>query len=125
MRERLLRLDWQAIGDAEVAAAIRRSERRVEKAGQRAERHPDRDDDWHAFRRRLRRLHQQDTLLARLQPALRPTMKGSADRNGTLGEAQDNALLLRYCGRASPFERGQRTLLRRIARERLQLARRS
>ena len=124
MGERLLRLDWQLIGHAEIVRAILRSEHRVEKAGRKARRHPDRDHEWHVFRRRLRRLRQQDTVLAGLQPELRPTMKGLEDQAGALGEAQDDALLLLHCGRASPFQRTQRASLRRIARGRLQHARR-
>jgi hypothetical protein len=123
LSNRLMQLDWQAVGIAEIADAIRRSERRVEKAERRARRHPDRDQDWHVFRRRLRRLRQQDSVLARLQPELRPGMKDLEDRAGVLGEAQDDTLLLSQCGRASPFPSEQRALLRRVSRQRLAHAR--
>ncbi len=124
MVERLLRLDWQSLGNAGVTAAILHGEHRVGKAGRRAKRHPDRDHGWHVFRRRLRRLRQQDTVLSALRPELRPRTQGLEDQAGMLGEAQDDALLLLHCGRASPFLRAQRALLRRIARERLQQVRR-
>lgn len=119
---RLARLDWQAIGDADVAEAVGRSKRRAGKARRRAERHMEDNHLWHVYRRRLRRLRQQDTLLAEFLPALRPATHDLHDHKA-LGEAQDDALLLRRCGKGSPFPPGQRALLRKIARERLQRAR--
>jgi CHAD domain-containing protein len=121
---RLERLDWQLLDEARVSAAIERSVRRAEKAGQRSFRHPDRDADWHVYRRRLRRLRQQDTLLAELRPELRPAIQGLEERATLLGEAQDDALLIRHCRRGSPFQPGPRALLRNLARDRLNSARR-
>jgi hypothetical protein len=123
-RQRLERLNWQDLDDRSVGVAIQRSERRAEKAGRRSFRHPDRDVDWHAYRRRLRRLRQQDSLLADLRPELRPAIQGLEERATLLGEAQDDALLIRSCGRRSPFSSGQRALLRTLARDRLKHARR-
>lgn len=121
---RLERLDWQPLDEDRVSAAIERSERRAEKAGQRSFRHPDRDADWHVYRRRLRRLRQQDTLLAELRPELRPAIQGLEERAILLGEAQDDALLIRDCGRNSPFPPRPRALLRALARARLKNSRR-
>ena len=123
-RQRLERLNWQNLDDGVVARAIERSGRRAEKSCRRSFRHPDRDADWHAYRRRLRRLRQQDTLLAEIRPDLRPAIQGLEERATLLGEAQDDALLIRNCGRRSPFPAGQRALLRQLARERLKHARR-
>lgn len=125
MSDRLLRLNWQPLGDAEAVAAILRSERRVEKASRRAKRHPDRHEDWHVLRRRMRRLRQQDTVLARVCPEVRTRMPGLENQADALGHAQDDTLVVMQCGRMSPFSREHRTLLRRIARERLQHARRN
>lgn len=122
--ERLERLDWQTLDEAAVAKGIERSERRAEKAGRRSSRHPDRDADWHAYRRRLRRLRQQDTMLAERRPDLRPAIQGLEERATLLGEAQDDALLIRNCAGRSPFSPDQRALLRRLARDRLKCARR-
>ena len=120
---RLALLPWQAVGEDDVAAATTRSRRRVDKARARAQRHPDQERRWHLYRRRLRRLHQQDTLLAGSWPGLRPST-GGLDDHAALGESQDDALLLRRCGKGSPFPPGQtRRALRHIARERLQRAR--
>jgi hypothetical protein len=122
-QSRLERLDWQAVSEEDVLHAVERSKRRADKSQRRAKRHPDDDRLWHVYRRRLRRLRQQDSLLAELQPNLRISL-GSLDDHTALGESQDDALLLRRCGKGSPFPAGeQRTVLRKIARERLQRAR--
>lgn len=119
---RLARLDWHAVGDVDVAEAVKRSERRAGKAKRRAHRHVDDEYAWHVYRRRLRRLRQQDTLLRELRPELCPSLDGLDDHTA-LGESQDDALLLKRCGRGSPFSPSQRALLRMVARQRLQRAR--
>lgn len=121
---RLERLDWRALDAAVVSAAAMRSEQRADKAGQSAKHHPDDNDAWHVYRRRLRRLHQQDTLLAEIQPELRPALAQSLQKQARLlGESQDDALLLGHSGTRSPFPPDQRKLLRDMARERLQRTR--
>ena len=122
-QQRLARLDWRAVDEADIARAIKRSQRRAGKAGKRIKKHPDDDEAWHVYRRRLRRLRQQDSLLADLLPALRPSKKRVHDLAEVLGESQDDALLLRHCDSRSPFPPDQRKPLRAIARERLQRAR--
>ena len=123
LRDRLSALTWSGLDDPAVVAAVARSERRAERAGRRAGKHPDSDAHWHDYRRRLRRLRQQDTLLAELQPGLRPHADNLEERATALGEAQDDALLLRHCGKRSPFPAHERARLRRLARERLRQAR--
>jgi hypothetical protein len=103
---------------------VKRSERRAAKAAPRAERHPEDEEAWHKYRRRLRRLHQQHTLLATIQPGLLPASMGQEARASALGELQDDILLLRRCGNHSPFPAELRPLLRGIARERLKKAQR-
>jgi CHAD domain len=122
-QERLLRLEWQAVSEEDVSKAVTRSKRRADKARQQSKQHPDDDKAWHVFRRRLRRLRQQDSLLAELQPNLRGVTKGTEHQARALGESQDDVLLLGQCGRRSPFPPDQRKLLRNIARERLQKTR--
>ncbi len=119
VHEHLARLDWQSIDAACVSTSVRRSKRRIDKAMQKALKNRNDELAWHTYRRRIRRLRQQDTLLSELQPDLCQAMHGLADRAHALGESQDNALLLRYCGKRSPFTIAQRALLRRVARERL------
>ena len=122
-QQRMARLDWRAVAQADIAHAIKRSQRRADKAAKQIERHPDNDEAWHVYRCRLRRLRQQDTLLADLLPTLRPSKKRSHALAEVLGESQDDALLLRHCNTRSPFPPDQRRQLRAIARERLQRAR--
>ena len=118
-QQRLARLDWRAVKEADVAHAIERSQRRADKSAKLIKKHPDDDEAWHVYRRRLRRLRQQDSLLADLLPALRLSKKRARDLTDVLGESQDDALLLRHCDSRSPFPADQRKQLRAIARERL------
>lgn len=120
---RLLRLDWDSLSTADIARARRHSERRAGKAGHRARHQTSDDESWHVYRRRLRRLHQQDSLLAALQLPVRAEAKALELQANALGQAQDNVLLLSHCGRRSPFTPAQRALLRETARERLRYAR--
>jgi CHAD domain-containing protein len=122
-QQRLARLDWRAVDEGEVSSAIKRSQRRADKAAKRIKQHPDDDEAWHVYRRRLRRLRQQDSLLADVLPALRLSKKRARDLTDLLGESQDDALLLRHCDRRSPFPSDQRKQLRAIARERLRRTR--
>ncbi len=117
---RLLRLQWQAVSEKDVSNAVTRSKRRADKARKRIEQHPDDNDLWHVFRRRLRRLRQQDTLLEALQPDLQAGIKTLEHQARMLGESQDDVLLLNHCGSRSPFTRDQRKLLKDIASQRLQ-----
>lgn len=118
-RKRLLRLDWQAVGEKDIGKAIARSERRALKAAKRAERHPDDHQAWHAYRRRLRRLRQQHTALSELELVQWPANKDLLGRTESLGESQDDLLLLNHCRRRSPFPPRQRALLRATAKQRL------
>lgn len=119
MAARLEALDWSAVKPGAVAKAQARSERRLARARRRAGREPASDDRWHAMRRRLRRLRQQDHLLAALAPGLCPVASVSAEEAAVLGEAQDDALLLRHCRSRSPFPPPLRALLRAEVRTRL------
>jgi len=123
MATRLEALDWQDVKRGAVAKSIARSQERLANARRRAARNPKDDARWHAMRRRLRRLRQQDHLLAALEPDLRPEDNVTAEEATVLGEAQDDALLLRHCGSHSPFPPPLRKLLRAEARARLGRAR--
>lgn len=119
MAARLEALAWDDVKPRAVSKSVARSEERLAKARRRATRDPGDDARWHAMRRRLRRLRQQDHLLAALEPDLRPAASVSAEEAAVLGEAQDDALLLRHCGSHSPFPPPLRSLLRAEARARL------
>jgi CHAD domain-containing protein len=123
MAQRLAALDWPAVKRGKVAAALSRSEARVAKSRKRIHREPGNDAHWHALRRRLRRLRQQDHLLSQIAPGLRPNVAVTVEEATILGEAQDDALLLRHCGARSPFPPELRKLLRKEARARLRRVR--
>ena len=112
---RLARLAWHATCAADISASVKRSMRRVERAQRKAHRHPELDEIWHTYRRRLRRLRQQDSLLAVVEPELRPVIADLEQQTELLGESQDDALLLKHCGKRSPFAPIQRKILRTIA----------
>lgn len=123
VQQRLDFPDGGSLGEDDVRREIKRSRRRVDKAAKQIRKHPDDDDAWHVYRRRLRRLRQQDTLLNDMLPALCLSKKRHRDLADALGESQDDVLLLRHCGRGSPFTADQRTFLRAIAQERLRCTR--
>ena len=120
---RVEKLPWHDIDAADIKSALNRSVRRVEKAQRNAHRHPEHDEIWHVYRRRLRRLRQQDSLLAGIEPGLRPSVTDLEQQAERLGESQDDALLLKHCGNRSPFAPNQRKILRTIANARLRLMR--
>ena len=123
VRQRLNFPDGRSLGEDDVRREIEHSRRRVDKAAKQIKKHPDDDDAWHVYRRRLRRLHQQDTLLNDMIPTWRLSKKRHCELAGVLGESQDDVLLLRCCGRGSPFTADQRKFLRAIAQERLRRTR--
>jgi hypothetical protein len=123
LRQRLTGLDWQSVDEETVHESLAHSERRMEKSEARAERRKDDNDAWHRFRRRLRRLHQQHTLLRELAPALGLSAHPAEDKANCLSEAQDDTLLMARCRSHSPFRPEHRRLLRDVARRRLKHAR--
>ncbi len=121
--KRLQHLPWHDSTETDITCALARSVRRVEKAQRKANRHPELDEIWHVYRRRLRRLRQQDSLLTAIQPELRPHFEGLEQHAERLGESQDDALLLKHCGKRSPFAPNQRKILRTTTSARLRLTR--
>lgn len=119
LQARLAALPWETLREDGISAALGRSQRRLAKARRRVERHPGDDERWHGLRRRLRRLRQQDTVLSVVMPALCSSSAGLADEAAALGKAQDDVLLLRHCGRHSPFPPKIRRAIRAAARTRL------
>ena len=117
--ERLQRLAWDSVSENDVAAAVKRSERRLEKAGKRVRQCPNEDERWHGYRRRLRRLRQQASLLSRMGVDIGLQADAFKAQTDALGEAQDDVLLIRHCGSRSPFAREHRRLLRKSAHQRL------
>ncbi|WP_460759974.1 CHAD domain-containing protein [Lysobacter fragariae] len=114
LRATLLALPWDAVHAGQLEAATAHSRARLDAARARACR-SGRDEDWHAWRRRARRVSQQRRALAAI--GLDPGKQPGFDKHVTeqLGLAQDLTLLLDHCGRRSCFARNDRAALRAFA----------
>lgn len=114
----LAALKWKAIGASDAATALQRSATDAGNAAAKARVSRD-DEDWHQWRRRARRLSQQQRALgdASANQALDKHDKRLAV---LLGQAQDHALLIDHCGRKSLFAQADRQALRALATKRLQ-----
>jgi CHAD domain-containing protein len=110
---RLALLPWAQVTDAAVADAHAYSTRRLRKALKQA-RHSDDPEAWHTLRRRLRRLRQQETALARCAPDAGLHTPSVAELAERMGAAQDHALLLAHCQRSGVFPARDRATLRRL-----------
>jgi hypothetical protein len=110
-------LPWQGVTPPLLELEVGQSTAAVQTAGERAlERGKARD--WHRWRRRARRLTQQDRALATIPfPVDTAAHKAHAVH---LGVAQDFQLLIEHCGGDSPFVRADRDALRALAKERLE-----
>ncbi|MEO6343923.1 MAG: CHAD domain-containing protein [Dokdonella sp.] len=111
-------LKWKAIGASDAATALQRSATDARNAAAKARASHD-DEDWHQWRRRARRLSQQQRAIgdASANQALDKHDKRLAI---LLGQAQDHALLIEHCGRKSLFAQVDRLALRALATNRLQ-----
>ncbi len=115
-------LPWHALDVDSVHAALLDSLQRMQAAGLRARsRHA--DEDWHDWRRRVRRVSQQLRVLDGVM-ALPPGV-GDLDKRlaNLLGEAQDYSLLREHCGKRSTFLRTDRAPLRELSEQRTTLLR--
>ncbi len=110
---RIALLPWAGVRDADIDAALAYSRKRLRKALKQAKADSD-AEAWHTLRRRVRRLRQQETALARIRPDTAhatPDIGALADR---MGKAQDHALLLAHCRRSGVFPARDRATLRRL-----------
>jgi CHAD domain-containing protein len=108
----LLRLDWRELGPADLRRTHDASVADLHQALDAALAAPD-PEAWHRFRRRLRRLRQQESALAECCPdAIAPT-PGLAELADGMGLAQDYALLLAHLDAAGPFSARDRVALKR------------
>lgn len=107
-------LAWAILDPALVEAAVVRSRLAAEAAGIKA-RQSGGDEDWHAWRRRSRRLSQQQR--ARGDVIAKDAGKHEKRLAILLGEVQDYAMLRERAGRKSPFARVDREMLRTLANE--------
>jgi predicted TIM-barrel fold metal-dependent hydrolase len=86
----------------------------IDVAGARA-RATGRDDDWHRWRRRVRRLSQQHRAVGSLIADINPARRRVKTLAELLGEGQDYALLLDHCGKRSIFADPDRQILAALA----------
>jgi hypothetical protein len=111
----LAALHWDALDTEHVDAALQSSRLRADAAGAKAWAGGD-DEDWHRWRRRMRRLSQQQRAIgtrARGDPAVDAVARKRDKRLAILlGQAQDPALVGEHCGRKSPFAPPDREILR-------------
>ncbi|HEY0179098.1 MAG TPA: CHAD domain-containing protein [Dokdonella sp.] len=123
LRAALAALPWSAVTAAGVERALRRSAAHVDAAAARV-RERGRATDWHRWRRRARRLSQQQTALGglgRTSEADRRRLKKLAT---LLGEAQDYAMLHRRLRGGTSLADADRDALRALGAERLRRLRR-
>lgn len=114
LRAALLGLPWEEIAASVLDEALAATARDVASARERACTR-DRDEDWHRWRRRVRRLSQQNRacLAAGIESAPSLFDKSLAEQ---LGVMQDLTLLLEQCGSGSPFSKPDAAALHRFAR---------
>lgn len=110
-------LPWPQLRAEGVGAAVELSQDAMRRAGERAQRRG-KDEDWHRWRRRARRLSQQRRALKTAGWSV-DTPAFDRDVTDLLGVAQDLNLLYDQCGRDSPFSDADRRRLRRFARSEL------
>jgi CHAD domain-containing protein len=108
----LLRLDWRPLSAEDLRHAHARSIAELHAALDAALADPD-PEAWHRFRRRLRRLRQQETALAECVPDTVPPTPGLAELADGMGLAQDYALLLAHLDETGPFAARDRVALKR------------
>ena len=119
LRSALPSLSWSELNDVQVSSAMLHSIGQFAKAGARA-RSRNRDEDWHRWRRRARRVSQQQRAMGDAGAHLIPAQQPNKALAEWLGEAQDYALLHDHCGRNSPFAKADRRALSALADERRQ-----
>lgn len=121
LRAGLRALPWAQLQPEHWREAVVVSLARVARAGETARRSGE-DEDWHGWRRRARRLSQQQRALKTAKLG-RDAPKFDKHQIERLGEAQDLNLLLDHCGKRSLFGKQDRTALRRFAQAELEGAR--
>jgi hypothetical protein len=114
LRGALLALPWEVLDATQLQAGLAASESRMQEARAKADR-IGRDEDWHRWRRRARRVSQQLRALKATGVAIAEAAAFDKHATERLGAAQDLALLLDHCGRGSPFSKADRAALRRFA----------
>jgi hypothetical protein len=110
---RLAELPWEQVVTAQISQAVAQSSEAARHAAVCALA-SENDDDWHRWRRRARRLSQQQRLLVNLG-WLAGFKRSERTLAGHLGEAQNYSLLIMHCGKGSIFQHDDRLALCKLA----------
>jgi CHAD domain-containing protein len=114
LRAALPSLPWDTLTETRVRDALADGIVQIDVAGARA-RATGRDQDWHRWRRRVRRLSQQHRAVGSLIADINPARRRVKTLAELLGEGQDYALLLDHCGKRSIFADPDREILAALA----------
>lgn len=117
LRAALAGLAWHRVTQATLVLGLADSEARAERERARAVASGD-DEDWHRWRRWMRRLSQQHRACRAAGIELDDS-RFDKSLAGQLGVLQDLSLLLEHCTRGSPFAKPDRRVLKAFARARL------
>jgi CHAD domain-containing protein len=107
-------LPWTKLTETRVRDALAAALGRVDVAGVRA-RATGRDEDWHRWRRRVRRLSQQHRAIGPGISDIHAARRRVRMLAELLGQGQDYALLHDHCGRRSMFPDADRAILGALA----------
>ena len=114
LRAALPALPWDMLTETRVRDALADGFVRIDIAGARA-RATGRDEDWHRWRRRVRRLSQQHRAVGSLIVDINAARRRVKTLAELLGEGQDYALLHDHCGKRSIFPDPDRQILAALA----------
>jgi hypothetical protein len=114
LRAALPALPWDTLTETRVRDALADGMQRIDVAGARA-RATGRDDDWHGWRRRVRRLSQQHRAIGAQIADINAARRRVKTLAELLGEGQDYALLHDHCGKRSIFPDPDRQILAALA----------
>ena len=114
LRAALPALPWDMLTESRVRDALADGLVRIDIAGARA-RATGRDEDWHRWRRRVRRLSQQHRAVGSLIVDINAARRRVKTLAELLGEGQDYALLHDHCGKRSIFPDPDRQILAALA----------
>jgi CHAD domain-containing protein len=113
LRAALQGLPWDSLATSMVTEAMTSSAREAKSARQRACAHGD-AEDWHRWRRRMRRVSQQQRAVIAVGLDA-PASRFDKHLTEQLGVLQDLSLLVAYCDKESPFPKPTRLALQQLA----------
>jgi CHAD domain-containing protein len=114
LRAALPALPWDTLTETRVRDALTDGIVQIDVAGARA-RATGRDEDWHRWRRRVRRLSQQHRAIGSQIVDISAARRRVKTLAELLGEGQDYALLHDHCGKRSIFPDPDRQILAALA----------